>query len=168
MLHPSEPPDCRRAPALAMLATFSYDTLKRHHGLCKHESSLLTQIRTGKVSLCAFLFEHKVPEVATPWCPCGEAPETATHLALDCRDLDPQRKELRQTMPLRAMHTYRDFAAATAKKKSAYTLVCWLLSTGRFPEYWLAERYKAEAVQGAVEVAAQVARHVVAGVPPTS
>jgi len=70
-----------------MRSTFSYDALKKHHGLRKHESSLLTQIRTGKVSLRAFLFKRKVPEVATPRCSCGEAPETATHLILDCRDL---------------------------------------------------------------------------------
>jgi hypothetical protein len=50
-------------------------------------------------------------------------------------------------MALRAMCTYRDFAAATARKKSAHKLVHWLLATGRFPEYWLAERYVAEAAQ---------------------
>jgi hypothetical protein len=46
------------------------------------------------------------------------------------------------------MRTYRDFTAATAQKKSAYKLIRWLLATGRFPEYRLAERYKAEAAQG--------------------
>jgi hypothetical protein len=50
-------------------------------------------------------------------------------------------------MSPRAMRTYRDFATATAKRKSAHTLVRWLLSTGRFPEFRLAERYKAEADQ---------------------
>ena len=81
------PPDRPRTLAPASQAVFSYDALKKHRDLLKHESSLLTQIRTGKVGLRAFLFEHKVPEVATPWCPCGEAPETAAHLVLDCRDL---------------------------------------------------------------------------------
>ena len=70
---------------------------------------------------------------------------TAAHLVLDCRDLDQQREELREIMSPRAMHTYRDFATATPKKKSAYKLVRWLLSTGRFPAYRLAERYRAEA-----------------------
>lgn len=69
------------------------------------------------------------------------------HLALDCRDLAQQRDELRRLMSPRAMRTYRDFATATAKKKSAHTLVRWLLSTGRFPEFRLAEQYKAEADQ---------------------
>ena len=91
------------------------------------------------------MFEHKVPEVATPQCPCGQAPETAAHLVLDCRDLAQQREELREDMAPRAMRTYRDFAAATSRKKSAYKLVRWLFATGRFPEYWLAECYIAEA-----------------------
>jgi hypothetical protein len=133
------------APAAQPL--FSYDALKKHQHLHKHESSLLTQIRTGKVGLRAFLFERKVPEVATPRCPCGEAPETAAHLVLDCQQLDHQRNYLRQLLHPTPLHTYRDFAAATAKGKSACKLARWLLSTGRFPEFRLAERYRAEEAQ---------------------
>src|SRR5260370_29237467 len=156
--HPREPPGYRSAPAPAAQPLFSYDALKKHRHLLKHESSLLTQIRTGKVGLRAFLFERKVPDVATPRCLCGEAPETAAHLALDCRDLAQQSEELRRLMSPKAMRTYRDFATATAKKKSARTLVRWLLSTGRFPEFRLAERYKAEADQENRDWEATVAR----------
>ena len=87
MQHPSEPPDRRRVPAPAARPTFNYDALKKHHGLLKHESSLLTQIRTGKVGLRAFLFERKVLEVATPRCIYSDTLETAMHLVLDCQDL---------------------------------------------------------------------------------
>jgi hypothetical protein len=156
--HAGEPPDRRRAPAPASRAIFSYDALKKHKDLRKHESSLLTQIRTGKVGLRAFLFERKVPEVATPRCPCGEAPETAAHLALDCRDLAQQREELRRLLSPKPWRTYRDFVSATAKKKSAQTLVRWLLSTGRFPEFRLAERYRVEAAQEYAEWAASTVR----------
>jgi hypothetical protein len=96
--------------------------------------------------------------VATPRCIYGEAPETAVHLVLDCRDLAEQRQELRRTLAPRAMCTYRDFTAATSKKKSAYKLVRWLLATGRFPEFRLAERYRVEAAQGAVALAAEAVR----------
>jgi hypothetical protein len=140
-----ESPDSRWDAAPAARPLFSYDALKKHRHLHKHESSLLTQIRTGKVGLRAFLFERKVPNVATPRCLCGEAPETAAHLVLDCRDLAQPREELRRLMSPKAMRTYRDFATATAKKKNARTIVSWLLSTGRFPEFRLAERYRAEA-----------------------
>jgi hypothetical protein len=73
------------------------------------------------------------------------------------------------------MQTYRDFVAATAKKKTAHVLIRWLLSTGRFPEYRLAEQYRAEAVRGAAEVAAEAVRSAnaayyqrLAGAPPAS
>ena len=84
MYYLSELLDRHRVPALVTWPTFNYDVLKKHYRLLKHESSLLTQICTGKVSLRAFLFERKVPEVATPWCICGDVPETATYLVLDC------------------------------------------------------------------------------------
>ena len=61
-------------------------------------------------------------------------------------------------MAPRTMCTYRDFAAATSKKTSAYKLVRWLLATGRFPEFRLAERYRAEAAQGAKALAAEAVR----------
>jgi hypothetical protein len=124
---------------------FNYNALKKHHGLLKYESSLLTQICTGKVGLRAFLFEHKVPEVATPWCIYSEAPETAVYLVLDYWNLVDQRQELRRTMAPRALCTYRDFTAATSKKKSTSKLVRWLLATSRFPEFRLVERYRVEA-----------------------
>jgi hypothetical protein len=69
--------------------------------------------------------------------------QTAVRLVLDGRDLAQWREELRQLISPKAMRTHRDFATATATKKSAYRLVCWLLSTGRFPEFRLAERYRA-------------------------
>jgi hypothetical protein len=144
MRNTGESPDHRRDNAPAAQPLFSYDALKKHRHLLKHESSLLTQIRTGKVGLRAFLFERKVPDVATPRCSCGEAPETAAHLVLDCPQLEYQRDNLRQSLHPIPLSTYRDFAAATAKGKSASKLVRWLLSTGRFPEFRLAERYKVE------------------------
>ena len=109
-----------------------------------------------------------MPEVVTPRCPCGEAPETAAHLALDCRDLAQQREELRRLLSPKPWRTYRDFISATAKKTSAQTLVRWLLSTGRFPEFRLAERYRVEAAQEYAEWAASTVRQRPTGDPPAS
>jgi hypothetical protein len=49
-------------------------------------------------------------------------------------------------MAPRALYIYYDFTATTSKKKSVSKLVRWLLATGRFPEFRLVERYRAEAV----------------------
>src|SRR5438105_4116656 len=61
--------------------------LAKHKGLRKHESSMLTQIRTGKVGLKAFLHQHWVPGILTPQCSCEEADETPQHLFVDCPEM---------------------------------------------------------------------------------
>ena len=130
-----------------LLTEFSQILIKallRHKGLCKHQSSLLTQIRTGKVGLRAFLFKRKVLDVATPWCQCDRGKETAAHLVLDCSKLLQQRTELQRLQQPLALHTYQDFIKATSQPRRARQLVHWLLSTRRFPEFCLTECYRRE------------------------
>jgi hypothetical protein len=62
-------------------------------------------------------------------------------------------------MSPKAICTYRDFVIATAEEKSTYKLVRWLLSTGRFPEYQLAKRYRAKARKGAEALATEARRY---------
>ena len=50
---------------------FSKKALAKHHGLRKHESTALTQIRTGRIGLKAFLHKRRVPGVLSPRCSCG-------------------------------------------------------------------------------------------------
>src|SRR4029077_1982598 len=83
------------------------DRLKLHKGLRKAESSLLVQMRTGKIGLRAFLFERQVPDIASPICVCGDGRETATHVAAYCLQEGGARREL----PF-AMQTRRDFDMA--------------------------------------------------------
>src|SRR6266516_6337966 len=66
------------------------DPLAKHKGLLKHESSVLIQLRTGKIGLNSFLHRRRVPDVPSPLCSCGSAPETPCHIAVDSRLL-PQR-----------------------------------------------------------------------------
>lgn len=58
--------------------------LQLHEGLSKRESSVLVQLRTGKIGLNDFLFTRKVPEVTSPACPCGERRQTVAHILLRC------------------------------------------------------------------------------------
>jgi hypothetical protein len=113
--------------------------LRKHHGLRKHESSLLVQIRTGKVGLRAFLFQRRVPTIPSPHCDCGEGRETAEHVVLRCPLLHQARRALQAKLPM-PLRTRRDFAEATDNKESARVIVRWLLNTGRLQEYRVAER----------------------------
>ncbi len=120
--------------------TFSNRVLEKHRDLIKHQSSLLTQVRTGKIGLNAFLFDCKKPGVATPRCSCGEARETPLHLARECQEFTQQRRDLLGDIAPMALRTGRDFAAITADKEASQWLVKWLLRTGKFPQFRLAER----------------------------
>ena len=57
--------------------------LRLHANLPKPHSSLLTQIRSGKIGLAAFLHKCRVPSFESPACPCGWQWETAKHIILD-------------------------------------------------------------------------------------
>jgi len=47
-------------------------------------SSLLVQLRTGKIGFNAFLYARKVPTVLSPRCPCDTGAMTVRHVLLAC------------------------------------------------------------------------------------
>ena len=51
---------------------FTKRSLRRHEGLTKAQSTLLSQARIGDIGLRDYLFRVRVPEVRTPYCECGE------------------------------------------------------------------------------------------------
>lgn len=55
-----------------------------YQGLTKACCSVLTQLRTGKTGLAAFLHRRKVPGVNSPLCPCGQGAETPKHILKHC------------------------------------------------------------------------------------
>ena len=61
---------------------FTNRGLKRHEGLTKAQSTLLSQARIGDIGLRDYLFRVRVPEVHTPYCECGEGRKTVEHLVV--------------------------------------------------------------------------------------
>ena len=59
-------------------------TPRLHSSLPKAHTSILTQIRTGKIGLAAFLHKCRVPGFSSPAHRCGWQQETAKHVILDC------------------------------------------------------------------------------------
>jgi hypothetical protein len=110
---------------------FTKEVLKKHRGLRKHESAALTQLRTGRIGLKAFLFEQRVPDIMTPNCSCGVA-ETPTHVFLDCRRTEAARREL-------TMRTRRDLHAQLTNPQTTGYLTRWFLRLGLLRQFDLAE-----------------------------
>ena len=68
--------------------------LKLYKGLRKAESSVIVQIRTGRIGLAAFLNKARVPDFPSPLCQCGQAEETAAHVIAHCPRFAEQRRSL--------------------------------------------------------------------------
>lgn len=69
----------------------SVGILKIHANIKRSMSSLITQIRTEKIGLGAFLHSCRVPGYDTAECVCGGGKHTAAHVLAKCRDYTEER-----------------------------------------------------------------------------
>ena len=104
--------------------------LGRHELLRKEESSLLVQARTGRIGLRKFLFQRRVPGIATPLCECGEEEETVQHLLGGCRaNLDAYDLQQKEGSP-------NQLLLRLQRGNRVRPILHWLM--GKLPEYRLA------------------------------
>ena len=75
--------DPRTEPARSAVCE-KKDTLRRHEGLTKAESSLAIQLRTGRVGLADYLYKRRVPGFESPACSCGWGRQTIHHVIMFC------------------------------------------------------------------------------------
>ncbi len=138
----------QRAPRIADVDPDLTDrALRKHTGLTKAQSSLLTQARTGTIGLKDFLFRARVPGITTPHCTCGEGRETVEHLVVWCPD-PPKPKTWQATR----LYTGRDLQVAlqgrTPKaRRLAGKVLTWLMDTGLLLEYRLARKLELDSVE---------------------
>ncbi len=82
-----------RAP-FKLTPSLTGKVLHIHDKLPKWVSSLMIQMRTGKIGLRKFLHERKAPGVEDARCGCKRGEETVRHVLTEC----PRFKEMRKTM----------------------------------------------------------------------
>ena len=127
---------------------FTDKVLKRHQGLTKAQSSLLTQARTGDIGFRDYLFRFKVPGVPIPLCSCREGKEIVAHLVAWCPSPPKQRtwenNELRSHRDLQTI--LRGVGARSARL--ARRVLNWLIGSRRLLEYSLAYRLELEKGNG--------------------
>lgn len=76
---------------------------KRHRGLCRAQTSLLTQIRTGHCGVEEYRYQRT--HNTSPRCACGHPRETRWHVMLECPRWKEERRELRETIGRAAAST---------------------------------------------------------------
>ena len=109
--------------------------LRLHSDLPKPHSSLLTQIRTGKIGLAAFLHQRLVPGFDSPACACGWQWKTAKHILLNCPHFTRERWQLRQQI------SSTDFQQLTSDPRAATAVTTWFLHLDLLPQFsWAREQ----------------------------
>jgi hypothetical protein len=98
--------------------------------LPKAACALVTQVRTEKIGLNAFLADRKVPGYL-PYCTCGYQRQTAKHIIMHC----PDRDNGRETM-LRAAGT-RDYGKMLATARGTKAAARFLQGTGLLSQFQL-------------------------------
>ena len=115
--------------------TYEKTALRLHSGLPKAHSSLLTQIRTGKIGLAGFLHGCRVPGFESPACACGWQWETAKHVIVDCPRCSRERMQLRQAV------ASTDFHRLSSDPRAAAALTTWFLRLNLLPQFsWAQEQ----------------------------
>jgi hypothetical protein len=106
--------------------------LKIHKDLKKAESAVLTQIRTGRIGLAAFLNKVRVPDYLSPACRCGQAHETAAHIIAHCQLYAEARRSLR------GPDMRMDVRSLVSTSEGARRLTKWVISLRILPQFNLA------------------------------
>lgn len=102
---------------------------KRHAGLTRAQSSLLTHMRTGHNRLNEYLYRRTIRDTAR--CACGYMRETRRHFFFDCPLYEKQRIELRRAVG-RAANSISMLLDSTNQKTTRAAI---RFITARFPRY---------------------------------
>jgi hypothetical protein len=122
--------ETRGRTTYTLTPTPTRDILQLHTSAHNALSSVIIQMRTGKIGLRQFLFDRKVPEIPNPQYECGRGNQSVPHILLACEEFKDLRREIwegsngrRTRMDLREILNTPN----KAKKVARFTILTRLL-----------------------------------------
>lgn len=91
--------------------------LDKHTGLRRYMSSLITQLRTGKIGLAHYL--HAIGRADSPRCPCDQGIQTVRHVLTECQ----RTRDLREELLGRANNVKRILKDSALAKAAALLMI---------------------------------------------
>lgn len=105
-------------------------SLRLYKGLAKAESSIIVQLRTGRIGLAEFLHKRKVPDYPTPFCSCGLGVGSTSHFLKSCPLYSSSRPRVFKGKTKEDLLTDPLLAKTTAR---------WAIQTGALQQFDLAK-----------------------------
>ena len=113
----------------------SVGILKIHADIKRSMSSLITQIRTEKIGLGAFLHSCRVPGYDTAECMCGGGKHTAAHVLAKCRDYIEERWSFWEGVKRRKRDPMGHISVEEMLTKFVHSAASFMLKTGLLLQY---------------------------------
>ena len=113
----------------------SRKVLHLHNKLPKWTSSLMVQMRTGKIGLRKFLYERNVPDISNTECACGEGEETVRHVLTECSQFSELRKITWADEVKKARYNWIDLRSILTTSAYLKKAVEFMQKTGLLGQY---------------------------------
>jgi hypothetical protein len=110
--------------------------LRVYRGLRKALSSVMVQMRTGRISLSGFLAKIGIHESAR--CGCDEGIQTTKHVLLECefyRDIRGEMLDKVRKLRLPGTGSHLDYATLVSEPKAARYVAEFMIKTGLLNQF---------------------------------
>jgi ribonuclease HI len=125
------------APTKRLIAAPSKRSLKVYKGLRKGHSSVLLQLRTGRIGLNHFLYKIGIKE--SDRCGCDEGSQTPRHILMACRLLSGLRQEMWRRIDKLGLERREDYDTLVNEPKAARYVADFMIKTGLLGQFQAVE-----------------------------
>ena len=121
------------APTKRLIAAPTKHSLRVYAGLRKAHSSVLMQLRTGRIGLNHFLY--KIGLRGSDRCGCDEGSQTPKHILLECRLLSDLQDEMWRRINQIGLKRREDFNTLANEPNAAQFVADFMIKAGQLGQF---------------------------------